>query len=174
MLMAKFSTEVRYKLFGHRELAEVGRQLNLAIYNWHLGRFITMVLCILDPASGKVRLINAGHPQATITRRGGQVELQDVAYNGFAIGMVEEAQYREMEFELAPGDAVVMYTDGLSEQVNSNGEIYGSPRVLREIKKYADKGVEAIGKGVIADLKIYSERVPQADDLCLVCFGRTN
>ncbi|MBL8890991.1 MAG: SpoIIE family protein phosphatase [Planctomycetaceae bacterium] len=172
MLMAKFSTEVRYSLLANPELSDVGRQLNHAIYNWHLGRFITMILCILDPRTGKVWLINAGHPVATITRRGGQVTLQDVSYNGFAIGMVDEAKYRVLEFDLAVGDALVMYTDGLSEQVNSAGEIYGSPRVLREIKKYADKGVEAIGKGVIADLKIFSEKVPQADDLCLVCFGR--
>jgi phosphoserine phosphatase RsbU/P len=173
MLMAKFSTEVRYNLLGHAELPEVGMHLNQAIYNWHLGRFITMILCVLDPRNGKLKMINAGHPLATITRRGGRIETQDVHYNGFAIGMVEDAQYREMEFDLAVGDAVVMFTDGLSEQVNAAGEIYGSDRVEREIKKYADKGVEAIGKGVIADLRIHSERVPQADDLCLVCFGRT-
>lgn len=173
MLMAKFSTEVRYNLLGHAELREVGMHLNQAIYNWHLGRFITMILCVLDPRNGKLKMINAGHPLATITRRGGRIETQDVHYNGFAIGMVEDAQYREMEFDLAVGDAVVMFTDGLSEQVNAAGEIYGSDRVEREIKKYADKGVEAIGKGVIADLRIHSERVPQADDLCLVCFGRT-
>jgi len=173
MLMAKFSTEVRYNLLGHAELREVGMHLNQAIYNWHLGRFITMILCVLDPRNGKLKMINAGHPLATITRRGGRIETQDVHYNGFAIGMVEDAQYREMEFDLAVGDAVVMFTNGLSEQVNAAGEIYGSDRVEREIKKYADKGVEAIGKGVIADLRIHSERVPQADDLCLVCFGRT-
>jgi sigma-B regulation protein RsbU (phosphoserine phosphatase) len=173
MLMAKFSTEVRYSLLGHRQLHEVGRYLNQAVCNWHLGRFITMILCVLDPRTGKLRMINAGHPPATITRGGGIIELQDVNHNGFAIGMVEEAQYHEMEFELATGDAVVMFTDGLSEQVNAAGEIYGSDRIEREIKKYADKGVEAIGKGVIADLRIHSERVPQADDLCLVCFGRT-
>lgn len=173
MLMAKFSTEVRYTLLGHAELRDVGLHLNQAIYNWHLGRFITMILCVLDPRNGQLKMINAGHPLATITRRGGHLETQDVDYNGFPIGMVEDAQYREMEFNLAVGDAVVMFTDGLSEQVNATGEIYGSDRVEREIKKYADKGVEAIGKGVIADLRIHSERVPQADDLCLVCFGRT-
>lgn len=172
MLMAKFSTEVRYSLLGNTELSEVGRQLNHAIYDWHLGRFITMILCVLDPLAGKVRLINAGHPVATITRSGGQVTLQDVDCNGYAIGMVDEAKYREFEIDLAIGDAVVMYTDGLIEQVNSAGEIYNSQRVLREIKKYADKGVDAIGKGVISDLKIFSEKVPQVDDLCLVCFGR--
>ncbi len=173
MLMAKFSTEVRYNLLGFAELSEVGHQLNQAIYNWHLGRFITMILCVLDPRTGKLKMINAGHPLATITRRGGRIEMQDVVYNGFAIGMVEEARYREMEFDLGVGDAVVIFTDGLSEQVNTASEVYGSDRIEREIKKYADKGVEAIGKGVIADLRIHSERVPQADDLCLVCFGRT-
>ncbi|MDP1564489.1 MAG: SpoIIE family protein phosphatase [Pirellulaceae bacterium] len=171
MLMAKFSTEVRYNLLGHAELCDVGHCLNQAIYDWHLGRFITMILCVLDPRTAKLKMINAGHPLATITRRGGRMETQDVAYNGFAIGMVEAAEYREMEFDLAVGDAVVLYTDGLSEQVNTAGDIYGSDRVEREIKKYADKGVEAIGKGVISDLRIHSERVSQADDLCLVCFG---
>jgi sigma-B regulation protein RsbU (phosphoserine phosphatase) len=87
--------------------------------------------------------------------------------------MIDEAHYQEMVFQLAPGDSIVMYTDGLTEQVNLAGDCYGSARVLREITRYADKGVEAIGKGVIADLRIHSERVPQADDLCLVCFGRT-
>lgn len=172
MLMAKFSTEVRYCLKGNQKLSEVGCQLNRAICNWHLGRFITMILCILDPRSGKVRLINAGHPVATITRRGGQVVSQEIKDNGFAIGMVDEGNYQEVEFDLAVGDSLVIYTDGLSEQVNSAGEIYGGKRVLREITKFADKGVEAIGKGVISDLKIFAEKVPQADDLCLVCFGR--
>lgn len=171
MLMAKFSTEVRYKLLGHAELCDVGRCLNQAIYDWHLGRFITMILCVLDPRTGKMKMINAGHPLATITRRGGRMETQDVAYNGFAIGMVEVAEYREMEFDLSVGDAVILYTDGLSEQVNTAGDVYGSDRIAREIKKYADKGVEAIGKGVISDLRIHSGHVSQADDLCLVCFG---
>jgi serine phosphatase RsbU (regulator of sigma subunit)/pSer/pThr/pTyr-binding forkhead associated (FHA) protein len=173
MLMAKFSTEIRYALADQTQLSDVGRQLNHAIFNWHLDRYITMILCVLDASSGEVRLINAGHPPATITRRGAAPELQDVATNGFPVGMVDEANYQETVFQLGAGDSVVMYTDGLTEQVNLNGDCYGSERVLREITRYADRGVEAIGKGVIADLRIHSERVPQADDLCLVCFGRT-
>jgi serine phosphatase RsbU (regulator of sigma subunit) len=172
MLMAKYSTEVRYALRDHARLCDVGRHLNQVVHNWHLDRYITMVLCVLDPASGEVRLINAGHPLPTITRRGGKIEQQDLAYNGFAIGLIDDAQYRECHLQLNPGDAMVMFTDGINEQVNSVGEAYGSARIVREITRYAERGVEAIGRGVIADLRIHSERVQQADDLCLVCFGR--
>lgn len=172
MLMAKFSTEVRYALANDQCLSDVGARLNHAIYNWHLDRFITMVLCLLDPATGNVRLINAGHPLAVIVRQDGKTEQQDVKYNGFPIGMVEKTEYEEFHFNLIPGESVVLFTDGLNEQVNMAGQPYGSARVVREIQRYAEKGVEGIGKGVIADLRLHSEKVPQADDLCLVCFGR--
>lgn len=171
LLMAKFSAEVRFALAVHQQLSEAVESLNRSMTGLQLERFITMILCVIDPASGHVTAVNAGHNLPIITRLGGKTEQQDLQFSGLPIGILLDANYEEVTFQLAPGECVSLYTDGLNEQVNLQGEPYGSERLRREIGRHHGKGVEALGRAVVADIRLHSDKVPQADDMCLVCFG---
>ncbi len=171
LLMAKFSAEVRFASAVHDTLSEAVASLNTAMTVLHLERFITMVLCVLDPSTGKLTLVNAGHNLPIIARANGETELQDIAMSGLPIGIMDGVIYPECTFQLNSGECITLYTDGLNEQVNTQGVLYGSDRLRKEIGRYNHKGIESVGKGVVADLRLHSEKVPQADDMCLVCFG---
>lgn len=171
LLMAKFSTEVRFALMMHADLGEAVSSLNRSMTGLHLERFITMILCVIDPETGSVRAVNAGHNLPILTRADGSLELQEISLSGLPVGIMADVEYSEIEFQLHPGDCMALYTDGLNEQVDSKGIPYGNDRLRKEFCRFHGKSVEQIGKGVVADIRLHSEKVRQADDMCLVCFG---
>lgn len=171
LLMAKFSTEVRFALTMHDCLPDAVASLNRSMTGLHLERFITMILCIVDPETGAVQAVNAGHNLPILIRSDGRLELQDIALSGLPVGIMPDVEYDEIQFQLEPGDCLALYTDGLNEQVDTKGVPYGNDRLRKEFVRFHGKKIDAIGKGVVADIRLHSEKVPQADDMCLVCFG---
>jgi len=107
-----------------RVCAEVNRALCAAIAPGH---FITYVYGVLDTASGEFRYCNAGHlPPLVATPDGGARRLVS---GGMVLGVMAEASYVEGSDRLAPGDRLVIYTDGMTEALSPDGEEFGEDRV---------------------------------------------
>jgi serine phosphatase RsbU (regulator of sigma subunit) len=95
------------------------------------GHYFTMIYGVLDVHTRRLRFTVAGHPGPILAPAGGQPKRLDVF--GFPIGMVEEAEYEEAVIELQPGDRLYLYSDGLTEEVNAQGEAFGDERLLSAI-----------------------------------------
>jgi sigma-B regulation protein RsbU (phosphoserine phosphatase) len=96
------------------------------------GRFVTMGGCLYDPETGTVRWARAGHPPALIVRAGTN-EVTQLLGDGFAVGFFEDSEYTLIEERLAVGDALLMFTDGVSEAQDRSGEAFGIGRLSRAL-----------------------------------------
>lgn len=136
------------------------------------GRFVTFVLCILDPETHELTVANAGHPSPLIRRRDGSIESFDEERFGAPIGVFAKEKYQAETRVLEPGDTVVIITDGVDEAMNESGELYGHERTVEFIRRAApDPGV--LGQGLLNDVKKHAAGFPQSDDITIFCFGRS-
>jgi len=92
------------------------------------GRFVTMGSCLYDPVTGGIKWARAGHPPALLLRRSKNV-VEQLIGDGFAVGFFEDSDYELVESSLAPGDALLIYTDGISEAQSRDMEVFGFERL---------------------------------------------
>lgn len=171
LLMAHFCSEVRYCLATCPTPAAAVEQLNQDLssemLNYH---FVTFALCVLDPIRHRLTMVNAGH-LPPLRRRGGAIEVLGDGEGGLPLGCDAGRSYEQVELGLEPGDAVLLYTDGVSEAMNAQGDVYGSQR-LRAALAQAPAGVDAMGQSLLEDVRRFVRGRLPSDDICLVGFAR--
>jgi serine phosphatase RsbU (regulator of sigma subunit) len=172
LLMAKLSAEARFFLATEERADVAMSKLNDALSTMGLDRFITMVLVVLDPSSGEVSIANAGHMAPLVRRRGGKVEEPGGGVSGLPLGITDGIAYEETRTSLAPGDMMVLYTDGLNECLGAEGEMYGIDRLREIVAGFAGKSPARLGETIVEDVQRFLEGGAQDDDMCLVCLGR--
>ena len=102
-------------------------------------KYATAFYCTLD-RDGALRWVNSGHPQPWLIRRNGK--LSRLASTGVPLGMLEETVYQVLEERLVPGDRVVLFSDGLSEAENAEGEFFDKTRLPQVIAEHLQSGCE--------------------------------
>ncbi|MGD9720376.1 MAG: SpoIIE family protein phosphatase [Pirellulales bacterium] len=171
LLMAHFCAEVRYCLTVAATPAEAVNQLNqdlsAEMLNYH---FVTFALCVLHPAENKLTIVNAGH-LPPLRRRGTVIEELGSAEGGLPLGCDVRHTYEQIELALDPGDTIIMYTDGISEAMNAQGDVFGSRR-MREAITRAPLGVDRVGQTLLDDVRRFVRGRLPSDDICVVCFER--
>jgi serine phosphatase RsbU (regulator of sigma subunit) len=136
------------------------------------GRFVTFVLGIIDPATGAMSIVNAGHMPIMIRKPDGTIEEFGEEAIGVPLGVMEDYPYDVCRRTIAPGETCVIYTDGVSEAMNPNSELYGMDR-LRQLVKASQAGrAEDLGKTILADVRKHAAGRPQNDDITIMVFGR--
>jgi serine phosphatase RsbU (regulator of sigma subunit) len=170
--MAKLSGEVRYCLAAEPDPARAVSQINASFCRsgWD-DRFVTFVLTVLDPKRNEVCIVNAGHMPPFIRHQCGNVDALGESQSGLPLGVDTDYRYESCNRELLPGECLVAFTDGFSEAMNSEGELYGLERLETQI---AAPGVSSVslGRRILDDVKTFVGSHPQSDDMCLACFGR--
>ncbi|MDF1854971.1 SpoIIE family protein phosphatase [Pseudooceanicola sp.] len=107
-----------------RPPAEVAARLNAVVLNdMRVDHFFTLALAICDLTSGEVSLVQAGHPHPLIQHRDGR--LTEVGAGGLPIGLLHDASYDEVRFQLAPGDRLLILSDGVTECPGAHGGLLG-------------------------------------------------
>jgi sigma-B regulation protein RsbU (phosphoserine phosphatase) len=134
--------------------------------------FVTLFCGILDLRSGLLRYSNAGHEHPFILRRESPPEELCVP-EGFLLGVNEEAVYRTMEIELKPGDRLIVYTDGVTEALNSAGQLYSHDKLIAEFQACGSLSADAIVSRILESVKTFSSGVPQTDDITLLAVSLT-
>ena len=172
LLTAKLSSEARYCLASEPTPAEAMNRLNAAFSasGWE-DRFVTMVIAVLDPHKNQVWLVNAGHMAPYLRHADGRIEEVGAEVAGVPLGVDGDYQYEQFTFDMQPGDSVTIFTDGLSEAMNADNDLYGLARLQERLAEPAD-GVRQLGTQLLADVKEFVGEREQSDDMCLVCFGR--
>jgi sigma-B regulation protein RsbU (phosphoserine phosphatase) len=134
-------------------------------------KFLTLFFGLLEPDSGLLRYVSAGHNPALVARNDGSVER--VESTGVPIGMLPNATWREETITLAHGELIAVYTDGLTEAGNEKEEEFGMERLTRLVAASARKPVQALCDVILADVADFASGMPQYDDQTLLVVRRT-
>ena len=130
--------------------------------------FVTVWLGILDLNTGVMTCANAGHEYPFIRGNDGAFrKLKDK--HGIVLGAMESARYKDYEIQMMPGDAVFVYTDGIPEANNADGEFYGLERMESALNSHADRDPEGVLQGMREDVNSFTGDARQFDDMTMLC-----
>jgi len=146
---------------GHR----MGR-LNRFLMDRTGGEKYATVFYALLELDGRLSYVNAAHCPPIIVRAGG--ELFTLEATGMPVGLMEAAEFGVAEQRLAPGDKVVIYTDGVTEAQNAAGEFFGKKRLREIVTAHAAASCQSLHDAIQQAVTEFTEGAPQSDDITLV------
>jgi hypothetical protein len=136
-------------------------------------RFITLQFVNIDPATGDLVAVNAGHLPGLIRRRTG--EFDRLTEGGIALGMFGDSRYTAQRARLEEGDLIVLYSDGITEAESPSGTPFDEEGLIAIIRAYGDNpSLVEIGKAVIKAVERHAQDVRFADDLTVLVARRTS
>jgi phosphoserine phosphatase RsbU/P len=133
----------------------------------HTDHFITLVLGAMESASGRLRIVNAGHEPPLILRAAA-TDVEIMATHGIVLGVNDAVKYRLEETTLARGDRAVIYTDGLTEASNSRGELYTVERLRENFLAHRELAAQELADTLFAAVKTYAGADMRDDATILV------
>jgi sigma-B regulation protein RsbU (phosphoserine phosphatase) len=169
MVMATFQASLRTLSASGGALAELVTGVNRYTCSNSQGgaRFTTAFFAELDPATGNVVYINAGHNVPILRKKSGMVERLEVG--GLPVGIFAESAYQVGTTRLEGGDWLVIFTDGIVEAENAKEEEYGEPALIRLVDRESASTPAELLQRLWADLELFVGNTPQHDDItCLL------
>jgi sigma-B regulation protein RsbU (phosphoserine phosphatase) len=128
-------------------------------------RYATVFYGVLDKM-GAFEYVNAGHVPPLIRRASGAIERLDLA--SFPVGMFPEAEYESAAVKLEKGDYLVIYTDGVSEAVNVQTEMFEEERLRHMLESFKGQTVEELAETIREGVKTFTEGAAQSDDITIL------
>jgi hypothetical protein len=173
MLMATFQASLRTLSTSGVALAELVEGVNRYACSNSMGgvRFTTAFLAELDPLTGAIAYVNAGHNVPILRKSSGAVERLEAG--GIPIGILAESHYQMGTTRLESGDWLVIFTDGVVEAVNSGDEEYGEPELIRLVDRESRSTPAELLRSLMADLDRHVGNTPQHDDITCLLLKRT-
>ena len=129
-------------------------------------RYFTLVYGVLDTQTGQFRFVTAGHPGPIIVRAGGSVE--SVEEPGYPIGIVDEAEFDDLTVELNGGDRLFLHSDGVNEQMDRDGEMFGRSRTRDVLAKHRADPLDEVLARVVEAVTAWKGDKDFSDDISLV------
>ena len=170
LLMAITDTALGIAVERDAEPDAVARVLHRAILRTNDRRsFVTLFYGLLDPATGALRFVTAGHPSPIVRRADGRLE--EPAAGSLPLGLATEPKPFHGEMSLAPGDLLVVVTDGVFEAVGANGEAFGWER-LRQLVARGPGSAAQLHAALRSALDQHVGAEPLSDDRTLVVIER--
>jgi sigma-B regulation protein RsbU (phosphoserine phosphatase) len=133
--------------------------------------FVTVFCGILDVASGRIVYTNAGHNPPAVLRHAGGVELLESGRSP-ALGIEEEVRYEVFDAKLDPGDSLFLYTDGVTEAMNGQEEMFSEDRLCAELGAAFVGSAAELATAMLQKVTAFSGDVPQADDIAVLVLRR--
>ncbi len=132
------------------------------------GMFVTLFYGVLNNVSKSMVYVNAGHNPPIIYHKD-SASIVELELTGVALGAIDDIDFEQREVNLSSGDILVLYTDGITEAINSADEMFGTTRLISLIKE----GTETISVSDLADkiinaVNVFSGKMPQFDDITLL------
>jgi serine phosphatase RsbU (regulator of sigma subunit) len=128
--------------------------------------FVTVFCALLDTATGALAFVNAGHNPPALALPDGAFSLLDEPRNPVA-GMIEGLAYKGGETVLAPGSAIVLYTDGVTEAAAPGGENFGLERFLAVLDA-SERTARALAQATLGAVEAFAGSAPQSDDIAVI------
>jgi serine phosphatase RsbU (regulator of sigma subunit)/pSer/pThr/pTyr-binding forkhead associated (FHA) protein len=168
LYMARIAMETHACLALSEDASTVIAELNRRLST----RFATFVMCVLDPASHILTVVNAGHRPPLRRRRDGSIEPVGESVSGFPFSVLDQAEFEQVSFQLLPGEAVVIVSDGFEDAYNeATDEYFGIKRVEAAIQQ-ADGSASGTVTDLVRRVEEFSAGATQLDDMCMVTWTR--
>ncbi len=141
----------------------------------HTDMFVTVFYGVLDPQSGTLLYCNAGHNPPYLLKSEGLLSLRRT---GLPLGIFEDSTWERGAAELAPGDALVLYTDGVTDAQTADGTLFGQERLLEVIQGFrgplatSTADAQEMEEAVLSAIRQFVGPAPQFDDLTLMVVAR--
>lgn len=171
LLMSSLHAAVHAQVASCHSLAETVRAVNRYLAdNTPANRFVTLFYAELDPVTGSLSFINAGHNPPLIAHEAGTTE--QLGSGGLPLGILPDFDYREGRTQLRPGDVLVAYSDGVTETQNPQGEEFGAARLQEIVANNIHRSAGGIRDKIEAALSSFAQGTPSVDDITLLIVKR--
>lgn len=172
MFMAKLSAETRFAFATIADPRQAMATLNDRITSLGAERFITMTTIVLDYVAHKATIVIAGHMPPIMLTAAKTIEEPGGEAGGPPLGIMSDIPFDSMEVEIKPGESMTLYTDGIFEAPNAQGEQYSIERVRKQVAQHG-ADIQAAGNEIIKNVTRHIVGCDQEDDMCLVILGRS-
>ena len=168
MLKIALATQIEIASSPARILAALN-----ALFCGRLERqFITAAYVYIDPTAGTLVVASAGHPPPILRR---QETTEEIIAPGVVLGRFRDARYEELTRPFAPGDTLVLYTDGVTETATPDGEMWGDERLRTTIAAHGGSNAATLAMSIVSNVALWRgfDGAPD-DDVTLIAIRRTN
>jgi phosphoserine phosphatase RsbU/P len=168
LLMASLQASLRgQRLSGPADLAQLMTNLNFLIHEASPdNRYATFFYGELDPQTRRLDYVNAGHNAPMVLRAGGAIER--LAATGPVVGLIEGGRFVQQSVALAPGDVLLVYSDGISEAMNASDEEWGEEQLASAARTALPCGAQALIDKLFAAADAFVAGAVQHDDMTVV------
>jgi sigma-B regulation protein RsbU (phosphoserine phosphatase) len=147
---------------------ECMRQVNQILHQESISSmFVTCFYGVLNTRTGEIHYSNGGHNLPYILRTDGRVEAME-PFGGLILGAFKHSAYETGEITLQPGDCIFLYTDGITEAMNPDGEQFSNERLVESLQRVNGSPVENIVGKVIDNVKEFTAGATQSDDMTIL------
>jgi sigma-B regulation protein RsbU (phosphoserine phosphatase) len=146
--------------------ASLLRAINEALLERRVdAQYATLLVMLWDSKSRKMTMANAGSEPPLICRNG---EILKPHIEGVPVGLLDDREYEELVFEAKPGDLVLLYSDGVEDQMNPAEEEFGRDRIVRVLVDHCAAPPNIIASAILHELDTFKDGAPNTDDQTLI------
>ena len=132
----------------------------------HTDHYLTAFYAVIDTDTMRCTFCNAGHPKQLLLRSGGTVS--ELTSMGFLLGSIDTARYADETVDLAPGDRIVLFTDGVIETTNADREQFGRDRIAGVLRNNHTAGIEDLSNTILSELVMFMDQPVFEDDVTIL------
>jgi sigma-B regulation protein RsbU (phosphoserine phosphatase) len=165
LIMASVRAFLRAQVDNVYYLYEVIRRINLMLFrDTKPSEFVTLFYGVLNAQTRRFTYCNAGHPPALLLRAG---QITELSGDNMVLGISPDEDYKQFMTDLQKDDLLLLYTDGVTDAINFDGERFGRQR-LSEVFKAGGPTAEAVAQNVLWELRKFVGLVKRPDDITLI------
>ncbi len=170
LFMVKLQSTLRAFIPNAGGIADLGRKVNEIFYRDKVPNiFASLVYVELVSDSSAVRLLNAGHLLPIFLSNDG---LREIPKSGPGLGILPEPNFQEQCIEMSGNDLMVIYSDGVTEARNENGDFFGTERLSNLLLGLRNVSSKLAGETILSNVDLFIGRAPIHDDLSLIVIQR--
>jgi sigma-B regulation protein RsbU (phosphoserine phosphatase) len=168
LMMAITKTLIKTSAFKKIRPGAIMTEVNDAISSDNpQSMFVTLFVGILDMNTGEVTYANGGHNPAVLIQGSGEAGYQK-GISGPVVGIMDGIRYKDLTVTLAPGDALFLYTDGVTEAMDAHERFYSEATLLEQLAARSPASSRTLVEYIKADLKSFAAGAPQYDDIAML------
>ena len=174
LLVSSLQASLRVYLETQVSLTDLAEKLNKLIYSSTTAeKYLTMCICYLDTETGEIEALNAGHNPPLIVRKDNTISR--ITAGGIPIGMADLGlTYTKQNFKIEQGECLLLFTDGITEAMDSREEMYEDERLEAFLIKNKDKTAQKFVDDLIRSVQDFVGEAEQSDDITVLCLRRNS
>ena len=171
LLTAKLQAIIRAFIPESPSLVDLVSRVNTVFRRDALPQVFASLACAsIEDGKGSAEIVNAGHPPPLVVRRD---SVEQMAKGGPALGLIDSARFSQQVVDLAPGEIILIYSDGLIETRNAAGEFFGEERLRTMLVSERESAAGELGERLVKACDRFQGDAPAHDDLSMVILQRS-